>query len=148
MLMLVVAIAFATAVVSANGHTAHNVVADVPFDFVVGNQTMPAGEYLFSRDSAPDTALLIRNGDARMSAFLITSVIQPRTDETKARLIFHRYGERYFLVEAWSKANEAGRQIAMSRQERAILSELTNISSKSEWALSCYEMIEVVALKR
>jgi hypothetical protein len=148
MLMLLVAVAFATAVVSANAQSNRKVVADIPFEFVAGNQTMSAGKYAFARETAPENALVIRKDDVKASALLMTSGIPPKSGETNARLIFHRYGERYFLVEVWSGANETGRQLAKSRQERAIESELASISSKSEWALSRCEIVEVVAMNR
>jgi hypothetical protein len=148
MLMLLVGMAFATAVVSANAQSTQKVVADIPFEFVAGNQTMSAGKYAFARETAPENALVVRNNDLKISALLMTSGIEPKSGKTNARLIFHRYGERYFLVEVWSGANEIGRQLTKSRQERAIESELASISSKSEWALSNYEVVEVVARNR
>ena len=148
MLMLLVAVAFATAVVSANAQSNRKVVADIPFEFVAGNQTMSAGKYAFARETAPENALVIRKDDVKTLGLLMTSGIPPKSGETNARLIFHRYGERYFLVEVWSGANETGRQLAKSHQERAIESELASISSKSEWALSRCEIVEVVAMNR
>ena len=148
MLMLLVGIALATAVVSANAQSNQKVVADIPFEFVAGNQTMSAGKYAFARESAPENGLVVRKDEMKISALLMTSKIEPKSGETNARLIFHRYGERYFLVEVWSGANETGRQLAKSRQERAIESELASISSKSEWALSRCEIVEVVAMNR
>jgi hypothetical protein len=148
MLMLLVGIALATAVVSANAQSNQKVVADIPFEFVAGNQAMPAGRYAFARETAPENGLVVRKDEMKISALLMTSKIEPKSGETDARLIFHRYGERYFLVEVWSGANETGRQLAKSRQERAIESELASISSKSEWALSRYETVKVVARNR
>jgi len=45
---LMVALAILTAVVSANAQSRYQVVADIPFEFVVGNETLPAGEYYVS----------------------------------------------------------------------------------------------------
>jgi hypothetical protein len=62
-----------------------------------------------------------------------------------ARLVFHRYGQRYFLAEVWNGADKVGRQLMKSRDELAIERELASISSKSEMAQSCYETVEVLA---
>jgi hypothetical protein len=148
MLMLLVGIAFATAVVSANAQSNQKVVADIPFEFVASNQAMPAGRYAFARETAPENGLVVRKDETKISALLMTSKIEPKSSDTNARLIFHRYGERYFLVEVWSGSNEVGRQLTKSRQERAIESELASIPSRSDRALSHYEIVKVVAKNR
>src|SRR5712691_1696430 len=141
MLMFIVALAFATAVVSNAQSSNQKVVADIPFAFVVGDQSMPAGEYAARAASADGKGLMIRSADGRRAAIRLTNAIQPRRDESDARLVFHRYGERYFLAEVWSGGDSTGRQLLKSRQERAIQREL-------ELAKSTYETIEVLAVLR
>lgn len=145
MLILLVAIAFATAVVS-NAQSTSRLVSAIPFEFVAGNQSMPAGEYVFSKDATP--GLTVRNSEAEIAAILMTQAIETEKNETSARLVFHRYGERYFLAEVWDGNRETGVQLVKSRQERAIESELASIPSKSDWALGHYEIVELVAVHR
>lgn len=146
MLTMIVAIALATAVVSANAQSSRMVVSNVPFEFVVGDKTLPSGEYRINL--ALGNALTIRTADANAAAMRLTNEIQPRRNKTHARLVFHRYGNRYFLAEVWSGAGDTGRQLLKSRQERAIERELSTLASKTEQAESGYAIVEIAAMPR
>ena len=147
MLALIIALALATAAVS-NAQSRNKIVADIPFDFVVGDQAMPAGEYSLKATGSQGNALMVQSQDSRSSAIRLSNSIAPKREKTHARLVFHRYGERYFLAEVWNGADSTGRQLLKSRQERAIERELASISSKSETAKTTYETVEVVAALR
>ena len=129
MLMLIVALAFVTAVATANGQS-QRVRADVPFAFAVGDKTLPSGECVVSSATARGEALVIRSEDAKGSAMRLTNAIDDQRNRGQAKLVFHRYGERYFLAEVWT-GESSGRQLLKSKQERAIEHELASISSKS-----------------
>jgi hypothetical protein len=146
MLTMIVAIAFVAAGVSANAQSSRTVVSNVPFEFVVGGNALPAGEYRITR--ALGNALTIRSADANAAAMRLTIEIQPGKDKQHARLVFHRYGNSYFLAEVWSGAGDMGRQLLKSRQERAIERELSTLASKTEQAESGYAIVEVAAVLR
>lgn len=149
MLTLVLVIALASAVVTANAQSNNKLVtADVPFDFIVGNQAMPAGEYRVKPVSEMGNGLAILGEDASHSAIRLTNAIEPDNNKTHARLVFRRYGERYFLAEVWNGTDSNGRELARSRQERAIQRELARIESSSETAKLTYTIVEVVASLR
>ena len=143
MLTMIVAIAFATAVVSAQAQSAKTVISNIPFEFVVADQTLPAGKYQVHR--AIGNALKISTRDA--AAFRLTNEIEPSKDR-RARLVFHRYGNRYFLAEVWTGAGEAGRQLLKSRQERAIEREMSTLASKLEQGECGPVLVEVAAVLR
>ena len=143
MLTMIVAIAFATAVVSAQAQSAKTVISHIPFEFVVADQTLPAGEYRVNRSIG--NALKISTGDA--AAFRLTNEIEPSKDR-RARLVFHRYGNQYFLAEVWTGAGEAGRQLLKSRQERAIEREMSTLASKLEQGECGPVLVEVAAVLR
>ena len=145
MLTLIIAIALASAVISANAQSSRVVVSNVPFEFIVGDQTLPAGEYRIVQTLAH--GLTIRSADSEHAVIRMTNLLSPR-DTEKARLMFRKYGERYFLAEVWDGSGSTGRQLTKSRQERAIERELATIASKSEQAESAYEIVEVVAVHR
>jgi hypothetical protein len=147
MLALIVALALATAVAS-NAQSSDRIVADVPFEFSVGDQSMPSGEYAVRAANSQGNALMIQSNDTKSSAMRLTNSIQSDRNKTHARLVFHRYGERYFLAEVWSGGDSTGRQLLKSRQERAIERELASTQSKSELAQNSYETIEVLAALR
>ncbi|MEK6281971.1 MAG: hypothetical protein AABN95_16575 [Acidobacteriota bacterium] len=147
MVMLVVAIALGTAVASANAQSAKKVVAEIPFDFVVGDQTLSSGEYTLKSTTAPESGLLIQNAAGKSSAMRLTFPIEPRRNRRAARLVFHRYGQNYFLAEVWTGAGSIGRHLLKSRQERAIERELSSIASTSGSSETSYEIVEVAVLR-
>ncbi|HAF12487.1 MAG TPA: hypothetical protein DCK99_02060 [Blastocatellia bacterium] len=147
MLAMIIALALATAAVS-NAQSTNKITADIPFDFVVADRAMPAGEYSVRANSSQGDLLMVQSQDSRSSAIRWSNSLGPNKDKTHARLVFHRYGERYFLAEVWYGADSTGRQLLKSRQERAIERELASISSRSEQARSTYEVVEVTASLR
>jgi hypothetical protein len=148
MVTLVIAIALATAVVSANGQSNRLVVADIPFEFVVGDKAMPAAEYRVRPAAALGKGILIQTADSNNSALRLTNTLEPRKNKTHARLVFHQYGNRYFLAEVWTGGDDRGLQLTKSRHERAIERELATIASKSKSAPGTYAIVELVAAIR
>jgi hypothetical protein len=147
MLALIVAIALASAVVTANAQASKQIVADIPFEFSVGYKTLPAGQYIMQTLASAGDGLLIQSADAKTSALRPSEATAPMKNKTHARLIFHRYGERYFLAQVWS-GDSSGRQLLKSQEERAIELDLASIGAKGESAPAAYEIVEVVAMPR
>ena len=141
MLLLIVALAFVSAVVSANGQSGRVLVADIPFDFAVGDKALPSGAYTVKAITAGNEALMIRNKDSQSAAMRLTNQINAPKLPAQAKLVFHRYGERYFLSEVWTGEDNTGRQLTKSRQERAIERELASTSV----AQARYERVEILA---
>ncbi|HEV7797656.1 MAG TPA: hypothetical protein VGO73_05850 [Pyrinomonadaceae bacterium] len=146
MLALIVVLALATAVATAKAQSSNKVVADVPFEFSVGYKTIPAGECMVRTMASAGDALLIQSGDEGISALRLSEATERAKDKIHARLVFHRYGERYFLAEVWSGANATGRRLLESQEERAIERELANLASNKGPAQTPYEIVEVVAV--
>ena len=93
---------------------------NVPFDFVVANKKLPSGEYLISRKQPTegDLLLAITNKDNRVNAVCFTVPVQVLTPTDKGKLVFHRYGDQYFLSEVWPVGATTGRAVAKSDAER------------------------------
>lgn len=67
----------------------------VPFDFAVGNKTLPAGTYSITPVS--EWAIEIQNRDTNDA--LLTVVAQDSNQQAKNVLIFTKYSGHYFLRE-------------------------------------------------
>jgi len=78
---------------SIRGH----VTAQVPFDFMVGNKTIPAGECVVQSSSPDGRVLLVRNLEAKASLLAMSSQTESNKESADTVLIFERYGDRYFL---------------------------------------------------
>jgi hypothetical protein len=74
-----------------------HLIASVPFEFTVGNSELPRDTYRISRLTAHPEMLLVR-GD-RHSAFVRTDPVAVPRDDASPSLLFHRYGDQYFLRE-------------------------------------------------
>lgn len=117
-LLMMVTVFLATT--SAHGQSSgDHLRAKIPFDFVVGNSKLPAGEYFFGNAlTTSDLVLAISNRDSIANTLTIRAEIRTRTDTSK--LIFHRYGDQYFLFQVWQQGTMTGRTIQKSHAEREI----------------------------
>lgn len=150
MLMLLITLAFVTAVVSANGQTSGPIKGTVPFEFAVGNHDMPAGQIEVRELSAAGRVLGIATRDRQSSTVLLAMDLPAKPQNTQARFVFHRYGQRYFLAEVWNGSE--GKQLKSSKRERAIQREYAAIiqaecgpQATRELARNRYATVEILA---
>jgi len=92
----------------AGSARAATIETKIPFDFVVGARTFPAGTYLVEHNDDEPGVLLIRGRDhARDSAFIL---VEPSGDHDPAgdrgALRFTRKDARYWLRDVWSSRNQ------------------------------------------
>ena len=84
--------------------------ADIPFDFMVANSHMPAGQYLIK--SNPHTMrLTVTNKETRQNAFLFTRNIEKLTPTEKTVLTFQRDGDRHVLHQIWGETETHGQDV-------------------------------------
>jgi hypothetical protein len=149
MLMMIIGLALASAAV-ANGQSNDRVIAQVPFDFIGANKDLRAGEYDVRVINQAGDVLLIRIADA--NAKMLTLTHESRRAKSgqalNARLVFHRYGNTYFLSQVWMEGESTGREMTKTRQERAIERELKAIASNRDDHKPLYEVVEVIATVR
>ena len=97
------------------------VVINIPFNFIVGQKTLPAGEYGFKRikiDS--ETVWLVQSRDRRASILFMTIPVRAAAIQEETKLIFHRYGGQYFLSQIWTPGDNTGRELLKPRLEREL----------------------------
>jgi len=92
-------------------------IADVPFGFVADGHNLPPGHYIVSRVN--EFTLRIYNGPDH-SVLVNTNKAQRSSNESASKLVFHRYGDTYFLSEVWVGSNPIGRELPPSRHEREL----------------------------
>jgi len=95
--------------------------ASVPFDFVVGGRTMPAGDYVVSTVGNLGVLQVLNAAGGVRPTLTITNAVSGPLDSGGASFTFHRYGGDYFLAKIWDGSAATGCSIPMSRteQERA-----------------------------
>jgi hypothetical protein len=89
--------------------------ADIPFDFIVGSKMLPAGQYTVSRGAALGS-VAIRSKDCAKTALVLAQAVPSAVTRATGSLVFHRYGETYFLSEIWNPGNNGQRLPAASRE--------------------------------
>jgi len=146
MVMLVVGLALASAAV-ANGQS-DRVAAQIPFDFIVADKTLRSGRYEVARATTGGEAMAIRSAD-KTEAIRLASPVQAKDGQTQdAKLVFHRYGETYFLSQVWPGGTSQGRQLAKSKQERGMERELGKIAAYHGDHKPVYEVVEILVTTR
>lgn len=111
------------AVVTAGANSGLNVSATIPFDFIVGYKTLPAGTYTV--EAINNNGLLVmRSEDYTQGILIMTGAMQGKREPEPAKLIFRKYGDLYFLAEVWGY--DAGQQVSRSRKERRVIQEMRN----------------------
>jgi hypothetical protein len=114
LIALLAALLLASSMSSAQ--TQGDLVIDIPFPFVIPGGTLPPGHYIASTRSE---TLNIHERQTH-GVFVPTHGAQRRASENGSRMVFHRYGDTYFLSEVWIGSDPTGRVLAPSRAERKL----------------------------
>ncbi len=135
--LILLALVSVLTVVSAHAQSSGQFVATIPFDFYAAGKTLPAGAYLVTRSTQTSAeGLVLRRTDGRGDVFVTTRVSQASQIQRQSKLIFHRYGDEYFLSEIWTSGRIVGRELPISRRERSLERQLaTQGASKQKVAI-------------
>jgi hypothetical protein len=78
----------------------------VPFDFVIGSRTFPAGKYIINRVSDdPLQGLHIQSSDGKISGFFLPTTSDATGSNDQTKLQFRHEGDEYFLTAIVSEFN-------------------------------------------
>lgn len=90
----------------------------VPFDFVVENNRLHAGEYTIQRTA--NGALRIQDNVGRTTATVLALPTQGKVTMKETHFIFHRYGNDYFLETIWTPGQNVGWQLLQGKHEMEV----------------------------
>ena len=94
--------------------------ATVPFAFTIENTTLPAGTYIFSILSPYNMVIKVQSADGR-KAVLIAAIPTLKLDSSnQAKLVFHRFGNEYFLAQVWEQWSEVHRDLRSGNRAREL----------------------------
>jgi hypothetical protein len=100
--------------------------ADIPFKFVINKQALPAGQYsIRTLPGSSGRTLMIRSDDSKAATMVNSNSVLSlkRPDQTK--LVFRRYGDRYFLSQVWVAGEGWGHQLPKSGRETEVALDYT-----------------------
>jgi hypothetical protein len=88
---------FALATVAIHAGVAGTIEVNLPFAFTVNNKNFPAGNYKFEQPTGARN-MAIRSVDGKVGEIFDTNPMKAKSlDSNASYLVFHRYGEKYFL---------------------------------------------------
>lgn len=96
------------------------VKVNVPFNFIVNRATLPAGEYLVQSVDDEGKVLAIRDLDTNTTNLVASNSCRSLKSASQTKLVFHRYGERYFLNQIWVEGNNDGNELSPSPREKEV----------------------------
>ena len=116
-----IAIAALASLVTAGSAVAqgHAVKATVPFDFAVGDSHLPAGTYTISASETGTSTSLVIRSEAGNTTILAAASADGKQSQN-ARLVFDKYGDRYFMREILSPNAEMNLNLPVSKTEKRI----------------------------
>ena len=119
----------ASAQIGSNG-----LVAKVPFQFRAGNTLVPAGQCVVQPAGTDPRTLVIHNSAAKVALFVMTRPGRTTKRSSGSALIFHKYGEKYFLAGIQVKGSEAAYQLPEGNAEAELRAQ--NIPASQEILLA------------
>ncbi len=96
------------------------ITVNIPFDFVAGNTALPAGEYSVNVLGQQKSFLRVENKQAAAALLISTNAIISNVPQSATKLVFNRYGDRYFLAQVWTEGAQSGRQLSKSSREKEL----------------------------
>jgi hypothetical protein len=109
---------FLVMVANAQAQSKTMLEVTIPFEFQIGSEVLPAGEY--SIKQLTQNTVLLRSADGRMKAIApMTATVEVGANERAEheRLVFRQYGKQYFLSQVWMTGGN-GRELNRSEAER------------------------------
>ena len=80
--------------IAASGQLSHQARVTVPFSFMAGGRSTPAGDYKVNVDLSQDLVTLSTDGS---NPIMLITYSAWQSQDSRTYLRFHRYGEHWFL---------------------------------------------------
>lgn len=126
-LSLLLTLAIAGSAIAGSATAAARLRANIPFDFIVGKDKLPAGQYTVD-GTVVQGCLLISAKDRSKSVFTSVFGGQSSRKPSQAKLVFHRYGNQYFLSQVWDEGGTVAMQLSESRAERELAKQTKHLA--------------------
>ncbi len=98
----------------------HLMTIQVPFDFQVNEELLPAGKYDIKRDPQMPQVLLIRCAERNISVMVHVISLNLSKEPTRTSLTFKEYGRKHFLSEVKVLERAIGYTLTRSKAEHRL----------------------------
>jgi hypothetical protein len=135
--ILIVALTMLPLLATAQLASSEKIVAQVPFEFVLGSKVVPAGEWVVKTATMDGKTLQIRTKDSGVN-MLSTAILDESTKvSSHYSLLFHRYGDQYFLSEVRIAGTRVGYKLPETKAEAEMRAQ--NVPATNEILLASRE---------
>lgn len=110
------------------------IAVKVPFEFVLGNKVVPAGDWTVQSANMNSSILQIRNADAKVNMFAMPSAAASKKISRDYTLVFHKYGNNYFLAEVTIAGMRNGYRLPEAKAEAELRAQ--NVPATNEILLA------------
>jgi hypothetical protein len=93
---------------------------NIPFAFDVEDHSLPPGEYLILTVT-PERSIRIASVDGKHSVIVNDLPNYASEPSENSRLVFHRYGNEYFLAQVWTAGENVARNPLSSTRAMEIV---------------------------
>ena len=119
LLAVITALGVALTIVPAHAQSGSRVLANIPFDFSVGNTTLNAGSYTV--EQLQSGILAFSSNDGREHQFALTVPGNSSNQDQTPRLVFARYGGEAFLEKVFFAGNEDYHELLRGSRENQLI---------------------------
>jgi hypothetical protein len=128
--MLAIVITLMPLLASAQLGSSDRLVANVPFQFRAGKMLIPAGECAVQRANMHSRTLVIGNWGAKVGLFANPSIAEAAEISSTNAMVFHKYGDRYFLTSIKLKGSKAVYHLHESKAEAELRAQNVPVSQE------------------
>lgn len=130
--ILVIAALLAIVFTSAEAQSDRLIAANVPFNFVIKDRALPAGEYVFALVHVGGSdAIKIQSANGHITAFVPTRPAKAKASQAEAKLVFNCYADQYFLSQVYGLEESTAQQLRRARAEERLAESLKESSNVS-----------------
>ena len=119
LLAVITVFGVALTVVPAHAQSGSRALANIPFDFSVGNTTLKAGSYTI--EELQSGILVLSSSDDKEHQVAMTFPGDSDKQSQESHLVFVRYGSNVFLRKVFLSGNEDCQELPESSREREII---------------------------
>jgi hypothetical protein len=135
--LVVVSLVVLSGMAAAQMSSSSRIVAQVPFEFMVANKIVPAGECDVRVATMDGKTLSIRNVGSKVSLFSYSPQTEDKQAAAHYALVFEKYGDRYFLSGIKLEGSKIGYRLLESKLEAELRAQ--NVPATEETVLAFLE---------
>jgi len=117
--LITICLLFTAATLFAQTESQRLMKVNIPFAFSAENHSLPEGEYLVLT-VIPERSIRIVSADGKHTAIVNTLPNYAKSPSESSRLVFHRYGNEYFLAQVWTAGQNVARNPLSSKRAMEI----------------------------